>query len=91
MSHDSECKVGNPTHIPRRDSLRGAKLQKNIDVGKFWGEKLSRKLILQGERIKTPHNIQSNGGKAEYHSRQYDMRAILNNVKMTKISGKSME
>ena len=53
MSHDSECKVGNPTHIPRHDSLRGAKLQKNIDVGKFWGEKLSRKLILQGKYEKT--------------------------------------
>ena len=30
-----------------------AKLQKNIDVGKFWGEKVLRKYILQGKYEKT--------------------------------------
>ena len=30
-----------------------AKLQKNIDVGKFWSEKVRRKWILQGKYEKT--------------------------------------
>ena len=34
-------------------SKSGAKLQKNIDVGKFWDEKVLRKYILQGKYEKT--------------------------------------
>lgn len=34
-------------------SKSSAKLQKNIDVGKFWGEKVRRKWILKGKHIKT--------------------------------------
>ena len=34
-------------------SKSGAKLQKNIDVGKFWGEKMRRKWILKGKYEKT--------------------------------------
>ena len=49
MSHDSECKVGNPTHIPRRDSLRGAKVQKKYGLGKFWGGKVIDFYILQAK------------------------------------------
>lgn len=49
MSHDSECKVGNPTHIPRRDSLRGAKVQKIFEICKFVNKKCLRKFILQGK------------------------------------------
>ena len=45
MSATSPCYA---TQTPQRE-FATAKLQKNIDVGKFWGEKLSRKLILQGK------------------------------------------
>lgn len=34
-------------------SKSGAKLQKKIDVGKFWGEKMRRKWILKGKYEKT--------------------------------------
>ena len=37
---------------PQRE-FAGAKLQKNIDVGKFWGEKVRRKWILQEKYEKT--------------------------------------
>jgi hypothetical protein len=37
---------------PQRE-FAGAKLQKNIDVGKFWGEKVRRKWILKGKYEKT--------------------------------------
>ena len=53
MSHDSECKVGNPTHIPRRDSLRGAKVRKKYGLGKFCGEKVRNFCILQWKYEKT--------------------------------------
>ena len=49
MSAPSPCYV---TQTPQRE-FAGAKLQKNIDVGKFWGEKVRRKWILQGKYEKT--------------------------------------
>ena len=42
MSAPSPCYV---TQTPQRE-FAGAKLQKNIDVGKFWGEKVRNILIL---------------------------------------------
>ncbi len=45
MSAPSPCNV---TQTPQRE-FAGAKLQKNIDVGKFWGNNRSRKWILQAK------------------------------------------
>ena len=45
MSAPSPCYV---TQTPQRE-FAGAKVQKKYGLGKFWGEKLSRKLILQGK------------------------------------------
>ena len=45
MSAPSPCHV---TQTPQRE-FAGAKVQKKYGLGKFWGEKLSRKLILQGK------------------------------------------
>ena len=49
MSGPSPCNV---TQTAQRE-FAGAKVQKNIDVGKFWGEKVRRKYILQGKYEKT--------------------------------------
>ena len=49
MSAPSPCYV---TQTPQRE-FAGAKLQKNIDVGKFYGEKVWRKWILKGKYEKT--------------------------------------
>ena len=48
MSAPSPCYV---TQTPQRE-FAGAKLQKNIDVDKFWGNNRSRKWILQGNMKK---------------------------------------
>lgn len=49
MSAPSPCYV---TQTPQRE-FAGAKLQKNIDLGKFYGENVRRNWILQEKYEKT--------------------------------------
>ena len=49
MSHDSECLVGNPTHMPRRDSLRAAKVRKKYEIRKKMRKNVAKNYILQAK------------------------------------------